>query len=52
LAGLEARRYIKGMTGTLLNATAQIIFASCAGVAILLRALAVFLPVWRDKDRK
>jgi hypothetical protein len=37
---------------TLVNGTAQIIFASFAGAALLLKALAVFLPVWRDKGRK
>jgi hypothetical protein len=44
---------------TLVNGTAQIIFASLAGLATLvsamgglLKALAVFLPVWRGNGRK
>ena len=34
----------------LLNGTAQIILASTVGVASVLKALAVFLPVWRDRS--
>ena len=37
---------------TLVNGTAQIILACFAGPALLLKALAVFLPVWRDMGRK
>jgi hypothetical protein len=34
-----------------LNGAAQIILASTLGLATVLRALAVFLPVWREKSK-
>jgi hypothetical protein len=37
---------------TLVNGTARIILACFAGPALPLRALAVFLPAWRDRKRE
>jgi hypothetical protein len=35
-----------------LNGFAQIILASLLGMAAVLKALAIFLPVWRDKEHR
>jgi hypothetical protein len=35
-----------------LSGAAQIILAFLLGVAAVLKALAIFLPVWRDRKRK